>query len=219
MLLAEPTRATLLDALMAGEPLPAGELARRAGIASSTASGHLARLRAGRLVSFETVGRQRRYRLASPAVAEAIEALARIAPPPPTRSLRAAERDSALRFARMCYDHLAGELGVALTDALVSRKMITPDDGSFRITSRGERRLALLGVDLDGAQAARRSFARSCLDWSEHREHLAGALGAALADALIAQKVIARRPRDRAVTVTPKGRDVLCELGVRLAAN
>jgi len=216
-LLSEPARATMLDALMDGGVRPAGELARRAGIAASTASGHLMRLLDGGLVSCEAHGRERRYRLASPAIAEALEALARLAPPTAVSSLREAGRGAALREARTCYDHLAGRLGVAVTDALVVRKALRPHDGSFDVTRAGEALLGGLGVDVDTARGGKRAFARACLDWSERRPHLAGALGAALADALMARDWLRRRPNDRALLITPAGAAALRrELGVEL---
>ena len=213
-LIAEPARAAILDALLGGEAVRAGELARRAGIAPSTASEHLARLLDGRLVTCEAAGRERRYALASPEVADALEALARIAPPEQIRSLRAADTSSALRYARTCYDHLAGRLGVGLTDALLARNLLLAADGSYTLTLLGETTLAQLGVDIDRARAARRSFARTCLDWSEQRPHLAGALGSALTDTLLARRWLLRRPHDRALSVTPKGQAALHELGV-----
>jgi DNA-binding transcriptional ArsR family regulator len=215
-LVAEPTRAAMLDALMAGGFLRAGELARRAGIAPSTASEHLCRLLEGRLIICEARGRERRYGLASHSVAEALEALARIAPPVYAHSLRASDRASALRHARTCYDHLAGRVGVALTEALVARKLLIAGEGAYTLTARGEHRLGLLGLDLERARAQRRSFARACIDWSERRAHLAGALGAALAEAVLDDGWLLRRPDGRALVVTPHGEAALCELGVRL---
>jgi DNA-binding transcriptional ArsR family regulator len=217
-LLGEPTRAAMLDALMDGSAQPAGELARRAGVAPSTASGHLARLLAGRLVVCEASGRERRYRLASAEIAEALEALALLAPESEIRSLRAANRNAALRTARTCYDHLAGRLGVSVADALVERRALLRRDTSFELTTVGETLLGGLGVDIDAARSRRRSFARSCLDWSERRPHLAGALGAELADALFSRGWLQRRPSDRALTITHEGAVGLQrELGVDLA--
>jgi DNA-binding transcriptional ArsR family regulator len=215
-LVAEPTRAAILDALMAGGLLRAGELARRAGVAPSTASEHLSRLLDGRLVICEAHGRERRYGLASHSVAEALEALARIAPPQQAHSLRSSDRASALRHARTCYDHLAGAVGVALTEGLLAQKLLVAGEGSFTLTARGEHRLRLLGVDVEGARAQRRSFARACLDWSERRAHLAGALGAAVADTLLSDEWVLRRPGGRALVVTAHGEASLRELGVRL---
>lgn len=216
-LLGEPARAAIVDALMDGSAHRASELARRAGVAASTASSHLSRLLAGGLVLAETRGRERHYRLASDATAEAIEALARLAPPTAIRSLRAASRGEALRRARTCYDHLAGRLGVALTEQLVEVEALVPGDTSYTLTPSGEELLARVGVDLERAQRRRRSFARACLDWSERRPHLAGALGAALADALFAQDWVRRRPNDRALLVTTVGERRLRRLGVVLA--
>jgi DNA-binding transcriptional ArsR family regulator len=208
-LMGDPTRATMLDALMDGRARPAGELARCAGIAPSTASEHLARLVAGRLLVVEPSGRERRYRLASAEVAEVLEALSRLGSEAPVSSLRAASRSDALRAARTCYDHLAGRFGVAVTEALVARDVLRMRDGSFELSEDGEVFLAELGVDVAGARARKRVFARACLDWSERRPHLAGALGAALADAVLEHGWVRRRPNDRALSVTPAGVDAL----------
>jgi DNA-binding transcriptional ArsR family regulator len=204
-LIGDSTRAAMLDALMDGEARPAGELARRAGVAPSTASEHLARLVEGRVLSVEPRGRERRYRLASVEVAEVLEALSCLGSETPVTSLRAAGRNEALRAARTCYDHLAGRLGVAVTEALVEREALRARNGSFELTGGGEAFLAELGVDVAGARARKRVFARACLDWSERRPHLAGALGAALAEAALAQQWVRRRPNDRALRITPEG--------------
>jgi hypothetical protein len=151
-------------------------------------------------------GRERRYALASPEVAEALEVMARLAPAAAVRSLRGADRGLALRGARTCYDHLAGRLGVAVTEALVAQGALVPGDGAFALTLDGELVFAALGVDVGAARGRRRSFARACLDWSERRPHLAGALGAGLADALLARGWLRRRPGDRALDITAEGR-------------
>jgi len=205
--LGEPARAEMLDAMLDGMPHPAGELARRARVAPSTASEHLSRLREVGLVSAEVSGRQRLYRLSSPEVAEALEALARVAAPEPVSSLRAATRGEALRLARTCYDHLAGRVGVAVADALVARRALALDDGSYRLTRRGEKVLEELGLDVEAARAQRRAFARACVDWTERRPHLAGSLGAELARAFLGHDWLRRRPHDRALIVTEAGRE------------
>jgi DNA-binding transcriptional ArsR family regulator len=207
--LGEPARAEMLDAMLDGMPHPAGELARRARVAPSTASEHLSRLREVGLVSAEASGRQRLYRLSSPEVAEALEALARLAAPEPASSLRAATRAEALRLARTCYDHLAGRVGVAVADALVARRALVLDDGSYRLTRRGERVLEELGLDVETARAQRRAFARACVDWTERRPHLAGSLGAELVRAFLGRDWLRRRPHDRALIVTEAGREAL----------
>jgi DNA-binding transcriptional ArsR family regulator len=207
--LGEPARAEMLDPMLDGMPHPAGELARRARVAPSTASEHLSRLREVGLVSAEASGRQRLYRLSSPEVAEALEALARLAAPEPASSLRAATRAEALRLARTCYDHLAGRVGVAVADALVARRALVLDDGSYRLTRRGESVLEELGLDVETARAQRRAFARACVDWTERRPHLAGSLGAELARAFLGRDWLRRRPHDRALIVTEAGREAL----------
>src|SRR4051794_981877 len=138
-LIADPSRAAMLDALLSGGRLSARELAVAAGIAPSTATGHLDRLEAGGLVVCARVGRRREVRLAGAEVARALEALAAVAPPKPVTSLRAWRHGEALRAARSCYDHLAGVAGVALADALVERDVLARGDGAFAITTHGER--------------------------------------------------------------------------------
>jgi DNA-binding transcriptional ArsR family regulator len=214
-LVGDPTRAAMLDALLDGATHPAGELARRAGVAPSTASCHPSLLRDGRLVVCEVHGREHRYRLASAEVAEALEALARVAPAVEIRSLRSANRHAAMRTARTCYDHLAGQLGVGVTDALVRRGALVPQGAGYELTATGEGLLHRLGVDVEEARTRRRAFTRVCVDWTEGRPHLAGALGSALADAVIANGWVLRRPNDRALTVTAAGVTMLRELEVR----
>ncbi len=205
-LIGDPTRASFLLALADGEALPAGELARRAGVTASTASTHLAKLLNGRLVAAERRGRQRYFRLASPSVAGAIEALAVIAPKRPANSLREATRGEALVLARTCYDHLAGKLGVALAEALERNRLLTRSEERYELTGKGGSVLASFGLDLETLRLRRRAFARPCLDWSECRPHLAGALGAAFAERLFELGWIERAPTSRAVRITAAGR-------------
>jgi hypothetical protein len=126
------------------------------------------------------------------------------------------DADAAIRTARTCYDHLAGRLGVGLTEALVEHEALLTRDESYELTAAGESTLARLGVDVAAARARRRSFARACVDWSERRPHLAGALGAALADALLLAGWVGRRRSDRGLLVTARGRVELLRLGVEL---
>ncbi len=204
-LIADPSRAAMLDGLTAGLPLTAGELARLAGVAPSTASEHLERLERGALVVSERHGRSRHVRLAGAHVARALEALSAIAPPKRATGLRSWQHGEALRAARSCYDHLAGVAGVALADALLERRVLEPGDGGFSITPAGEEELAGFGLDLSAIRGARRATARACLDWSERRPHVAGALGAALMDELLDRRWLRRRTDGRALTVTPAG--------------
>jgi len=217
-LIADPSRAAMLDALMGGETLTAGALAHRAGVAPSTASEHLARLEGGGLVASERRGRARHVRLAGAEVARALEALAAIAPQRRAAGLKAWHHGEALRAARSCYDHLAGVAGVALADALVERGVLEPGDGGFAITAAGQGALAGFGVDVATVLGARRATARACLDWSERRPHVAGALGAALLDELLRRRWLHRRPDGRALVVTPAGATGLASsFGVNIA--
>jgi len=203
-LLADSARAAILAALLGGVALPAGALARAAGVAPSTASVHLAKLLAAGWVAVERRGRHRYYRLGSAGVATVLEQIARVAPPIPVRSLRGRERTDALRLARSCYDHLAGRVGVALTDALVARDALRVDGSDFALTPEGATFLRERGVDVP-TPTGRRVFARRCLDWSERRDHLAGALGAAVFAAWETQGWLARRESDRALRLTSAG--------------
>jgi DNA-binding transcriptional ArsR family regulator len=211
-LIGDRTRASILEELSASGALPASELARRAGVAGATASAHLAKLVAGRLLVVEPRGRHRYHRLADGSVARALEALAVIAPPHEIRSLRHAEAAASIRAARTCYDHLAGTLGVQLTDALEHERLIRREaEDAFTLTERGATELRSLGLDLEEVGRGRRPFARACLDWSERRYHLAGALGAALTARLFELQWIERRRPNRSVTVTELGREGLAE--------
>jgi DNA-binding transcriptional ArsR family regulator len=208
-LMGDPARASMLTALMDGRALTAGELALAAGITPQTASGHLGRLAAAGLLVVERQGRHRYHRLASPAIArmlEGIMAVAATAADPP-RPVRVGPGDRALRQARTCYDHLAGRLAVAMADRMVERGHIelSPDGGA--VTEAGARFLRDLGIELDPAARRRgRMFCRPCLDWSERRPHIAGAVGAALCSGCFARGWLRRVNNSRAVTLTPGGR-------------
>ena len=229
--LAEPARARILLALGDGRALAASVLASEAGVAASTASGHLRRLVKAGLLEVLPQGRHRYYRLAGPHVGELLEALARVAPAGPVRSLRQGTQAEALRSARTCYDHLAGRLGVAVFGALLDAGHVTGGDGThdplaavedrlsapgrdvdYRLTPAGRQALAALGVELPRGDAL-----RYCVDWSEQRHHLAGAAGRALAARLLELGWIRRADSGRAVFVTDLGRRELpSALGVAL---
>jgi DNA-binding transcriptional ArsR family regulator len=166
-LIANRARCAMLDALFDGGERTAGSLAQVAGIAPSTASGHLRMLADGGLIVLEHRGRRQFARLASPEVAHALEALSTIAPTTPSQTLRASSRARALRQARTCYDHLAGALGVALTDALCASDILT--GAELTLTDRGAEHLQRFGIDLPALRARRRPLTRPCLDWSERR--------------------------------------------------
>ncbi|MFJ9445798.1 ArsR/SmtB family transcription factor [Kitasatospora sp. NPDC101235] len=222
-LLADPTRAAICTALLDGRAWTAGELARHARVAPSTASEHLSRLIAGGLLAEERQGRHRYVRLATPAVATLIEdltAFAESGPGPATapRNLGEATRLSAEARARTCYDHLAGRLGVAVSDALLARGLVT-EEGGLAVTGLGRDWLAAQAIELPPRAGRRggRPVVRSCLDWTERRNHLGGALGAALCRAALDRAWVERIGSGRALRVTPDGGRVLRELlGVEL---
>ncbi len=221
----DPARASMLHALMDGRALTATELARVAGVTAQTASSHIARMASIGLLSVEKQGRHRYHRLASPSVAHMMETIMQVAADlePPRPRLTVGPRDAALRAARTCYDHLAGRLGVALADAMVCQGYAELASDAGFITDRGVAFLDGVGIDVGALSTAHnksspRVMCRPCLDWSERRPHLAGAVGAALC-ALSQEKGWVRRIDDtRAVAVTPKGARVFREMfGVRLA--
>ena len=265
-LIAEPTRAAMITALLDDRPLAAGELARLAGVSPATASAHLARLLNGGLVTVIKQGRHRYYHLAGPEVAAAMEALAHLssANPVQVRSLRESRDAAALAEARTCYDHLAGRAGVALLEALLAGRILAPAPGggqlaacgpnggahtngngahpanapggngspdgasagyegrhvraapqamirpeAFEVTTDGMATLTSFGLNIGALEKTRRRFAGACLDWTERKPHLNGALGAAMTARLLGLGWIERGSRRRAVRVTPAGREGL----------
>lgn len=219
-LLADRARAAMLTALLDGRPLAAGELARTAGVSAATASSHLAKLLDGGLVSVVKQGRHRYYRLRGADVAAVIEAISRISPDVQVRSLRQSRQAQALQEARTCYDHLAGRAGAALFEAMLDHGLLEPLDisyddprhSAYEVTDKGERRLELIGIELAAVRRSRRRFAGHCLDWTERRPHLNGALGAVLTTRLIDEGWFARRSARRALAVTEKGRNGLADV-------
>jgi DNA-binding transcriptional ArsR family regulator len=210
-LVGDTARATMLNALMGGQSLTATELAYCANVSRPTASGHLGKLVAARLL---VVTRQRRfsyYRIASPLVATMLESMKVVAAieVPPRRQPRSAN-DDALRFARSCYDHLAGQLGVAVTDALVAMGHIVLTDEGGEVTASGARFLAALGAD--PTPRSRRMFCQPCLDWSERRYHIKGLVGARILDLLLERGWLKSVPGSRALQLTPAGKAGLSEI-------
>jgi DNA-binding transcriptional ArsR family regulator len=179
-LVGDPARAEILTALMTGQALTATELVSVAGLTKQTVSGHLAKLVDAQLLAVEHQGRHRYFRLADPDVAHLLESLMGIAFRTGAVRVRSSPREPALRKARVCYDHLAGDLGVAAMDSLVERRMLRVADGAPELTSRGREFCAELGIALEPLSRQKRPLCRSCLDWSVRRPHLAGALGAAI---------------------------------------
>lgn len=185
-LIGHPARAAILGVLADGRSLPAGELARHAGVSAATATGHLRKLVDGGLVRVRRQGRHRYHELAGPQVAVALEAIAQIAPPARISSLRQDRERQAIATARTCYDHLAGRLGVELRDRLLADDALRPiDDRDHVLTDHGRQRLRDLELDPDRLERSRRVLARTCIDWTHRRPHLAGALPAAITSRLL----------------------------------
>lgn len=209
-LIGDPTRAAILMALMDGRMQPASALARAAGVTPQAASNHLTRLLDAGMLAVYVQGRHRYYRLASPAVAAALESLASLAPVPSNLLQPMTVRGRTLRRARSCYDHLAGQLGVALVDAMVARGLlVAPASGGidFTITDAGAAWFAELGLAVNGSTSARARplVGRSCLDWTERRFHLAGSLGSAWFARMLELGWLERDPAGRAVKITATG--------------
>lgn len=195
----------MLTALTGGAALTASELTLEAGVTKQTASSHLSKLSEAGLLSIEKQGRHRYYRLADDDIAQLLESLMGLAAKGRPTRVRPGPREPALRHARVCYDHLAGDLGVALYDGLVAQRFISVRDGSPHVTKNGEEALAGFGIDLVKLSGGSRPLCRACLDWSVRRHHLAGALGSALLERFM-QLGWARRRRDsRIVDFSPAG--------------
>ncbi|MDT5011177.1 MAG: hypothetical protein QOH57_2794 [Mycobacterium sp.] len=226
-LFADPARCAVLLALDDGRALPASVLADEAGVSRSTASSHLTKLTEAGLLSVERHGRHRYYRLSGPQVGELIEYLVRLAPPKPVKSLREGTKAARLRAARTCYDHFAGRLGVELMGSLLRQRVLTGGDGRYEperdardslsnpghdvhyeLTKRGRMLLTGVGIEIS---SGKRPLIRYCVDWTEQRHHLSGALGRAILDQFVEAEWVKRMPRGRAVKVTPEGRTALAD--------
>lgn len=209
-LLADPGRAKILWALIDGTTRPAGELAFAANISAQSASAHLAKLVGGGLLASEAQGRHRYFRIASAEIADAIEGLASLGAPRPRapRSMLPS-KSVPVQFlhARTCYDHLAGETAVQILEGMLKVRWLAPEGRDFRVTRLGEKALAALDIDLDAARRSRRVFARACVDLTQRRPHLSGALATALLDLYTVRGWILRARRSRVVTITPKGQE------------
>lgn len=235
---ADRARAQMLAALIDGRRLPASRLAAEAGVSAATASGHLRRMLTAGLVRVEVSGRHRFYYLADAQVAATYEALSAMTPLPPITSLRADTHLQRLRSARTCYDHFAGRLGVAITAALIDAAVLKPSDahadtrrrpgdrlsapagaGHFVLGPRAADELPAWGVDLASVEALSRPTLRFCLDWTEQREHLAGALGAAILNAARERKWVRRGPRPRELIMTHDGEAALAALAPGIGAQ
>lgn len=210
-LLADPARARILWTLIDGTSRPAGELAFAANISAQSASAHLAKLVDGGLLRPAAQGRHRYFRIASAEVAAVIEGMASLdaatRPRTPRSPLPARSMPVPFLHARTCYGHLAGEMAVEVLEAMLKRRWLIADGQDFAVTPLGEKKLAGLGIDVGSARKARRVFARACVDLTQRRPHLGGALGDALLEAYVARGWVLRQRRSRVVTITPAGRE------------
>ncbi|RUU85204.1 MULTISPECIES: winged helix-turn-helix domain-containing protein [unclassified Mesorhizobium] len=203
-LVGDPARANMLNALMGGTALTASELALEAGVSLPTASSHLGKLMEGGLLTVASQGRHRYYGLAGPQVAGMIEAITGVAEAVGPRRVRPGPRDGAMRVARVCYDHLAGEQAVAMLDRLVAKNVLVRDEQEIRLGPSAASHFAAIGIDV--YTKPRRPVCRACLDWSVRRSHLAGTLGAAILEKILAEKWARREKDSRAVIFSPPGR-------------
>jgi DNA-binding transcriptional ArsR family regulator len=211
-LIGDTTRAIILTALLDGRALTASELAFFAHVSPQTASGHLAKLTDGKLLTMLRQGRNRYYRLATPAVGQMLEGIMAVASEGPQRHRPITKADETMRVARTCYDHFAGKLGVGLADKLIEHGylMLTPEAGE--VTERGAAFLGDFGADLAALRAKRRMLCRPCLDWTERRLHIGGTVGAALARRCFDLGWLARLRDSRALAITPAGRRGLADV-------
>ncbi len=206
-LIGNPANANMLLALVAGPALTATELAGEAGVMLSTVSGHLARLEKAGLVTVQRQGRHRYFRLADPDVVSVLEALLPVAARAGHLRTRTGPRDPELRRARSCYDHLAGDLAVRMFESFLDRGLLARRGEDVHITTEGRRSFARKAIDVAAIEDGRRPLCRCCLDWSERRSHLSGALGAALFDLILAQRWASRRAGSRIVRFAAGGED------------
>lgn len=213
-LMGDPARANILSALLSGKALTATELATEAGITGQTASSHLKKLMEGGLLTQAKQGRHRYFTLAGPEVGAVLEAVMGLAARKGHLRTRTGPRDPKMRAARVCYDHLAGDMAVRIFDSLQKRGFlaVSTDKGGLALTADGEGFVSGIGIDLGALTASRRPMCRACLDWSERRNHLAGGLGAALLTRFTESGWLRREPAGRIVHISPKGEAELKKL-------
>jgi len=204
-LLADESRSKILLALMSGKALTATELSISADITPQTTSSHLKKLVSGKLLVVRTQGRHRYFQLRDFQVAEIIESLLCQSSPSITKTVETGPANSELRIARICYDHMAGEVATVMFESLLKNEYIREQYAQVEITNRGRERFAHLGVDFEDLSKSRRPLCRSCLDWSERKSHLAGSLGNWILDDVISAKMAIRDLNSRALVFTPQG--------------
>ena len=204
-LIGEPTRATIMWALLDGKAFTATELAITADTTAQNISMHLSKLLAAGLLCVESQGRHRYYRYSRDDIAYAMEAMANLIPHPVDKHDAPVAEQSAITYCRSCYDHLAGKVGVVLTDSLLRQKIIIANNNSFDVTAKGSKWFAGLDIDVNELKKQRRALVRPCLDWSERRHHIAGALAASLLQKMLSSDWIRKTRNSRAIIITGKG--------------
>jgi DNA-binding transcriptional ArsR family regulator len=205
-IVSEPSRAAILTVLLDNRFHSAGELAYMARIKPQTTSFHLSKMIEANLITVEKQGRHRYFRIQGPEVAKIMETLLPLSPPAQIRSFNQSTEDKAIRQARTCYDHIAGFLGVQLTDSFIKKGFLTDNNDEFLLSEGGVSFLASLGIDVQEVRKKRRSFSHKCLDWSERRHHLAGALGNVILELFIELNWVKRLPKTRALEITSIGK-------------
>ncbi|RFU61186.1 helix-turn-helix transcriptional regulator [Bacillus sp. V59.32b] len=205
-LISEYSRSAILTVLMDGRFHTASELSFMIGITPQTISYHLSKLVEGNIIAVEGQGRHRYFGIQNQEVAQIMEYLLAIAPPVEIKSLRQSREDNAIRIARTCYDHIAGNLGVKITDSLIKKNVIKQSENEFVLSIEGEHFLNDFQIKIEDVIKKRRSFCHKCLDWSERRHHLAGALGNALLERFLELQWISRSVNSRALIITPHGK-------------
>jgi DNA-binding transcriptional ArsR family regulator len=213
-LIGEHARAAMLWNLLDGRAYTAGELALSANISPQSASNHLSKLIKANFLKVEKQGKHRYYRFARDEVAFAIESIANLMPYKKTNDLQNSISNGDIQYARTCYDHLAGKIAVNLTQTLIKQKILALNGNNFLVSSKGEAWFEMIGLNLDELKNAKRHFAKPCLDWTERRHHLAGALGAALLNQMLCFNWIRRKANSRVVILTAKGETELNKLGI-----
>lgn len=211
-LLGDKSRAIMLWNLLDGKAYTATELANCSGVSLQSASNHLAKLLQKNILSVEKQGRHRYYRFSSPEVAQVIESMAGLLSLQKDYKKVKKPKASAFTYARTCYNHLAGEVGVKITKALISHEIITPVEKQYVVTNNGKQWFLNLGIDTEEIQNVKRSFAHQCLDWSERKHHIAGALGDVLLEMMLQKDWFRKHKNSRELTLTSKGKQQLKEL-------
>jgi DNA-binding transcriptional ArsR family regulator len=213
-LIGEPARASMLWSMLDGRAYTAGELALMANISPQSASNHLTKLMEADLLKMEKQGKHRYYCYAKTEVATALEAISQLIPGKEPAPRNRSCKNGDIQYARTCYDHLAGRVAVNLTQGLLQQKLIRLRDDEYEVTTKGTSWFEEIGIDLAGLKQQKRLFARPCLDWTERKHHLAGALGAALLDQMLVLNWLRRKNNERTVILTAKGEKALSQLGI-----